>query len=361
MHIHPDFMDGTIFLCVDAGKGTVQRKPCATGFIVEVEDENNPSLRFHYVVTARHNLEEHPFQDIYVRINRAEGGLSSENNYEDIPTRKSQWTKHQKADVAAVLLPTLEASLRYRPIKLEWFVDVDYKFRPRGDAFDQRLVRNAALGLDVSQGDEFFVTGLFVQSAGNLQNLPICRFGHISRMPHKEMVGLETRNGRIDVVAYLAECHSWGGHSGSPAFWHWEYDDASFIRGADGHVVQVLTTRRWLHAFLGLVSAHYDIEQTAKDKSDIVTKLNAGIAVITPAHNVKELLLEDEDLVAERKARSLAIRNQQPLVTADFALVNEAKQVTQTSDPENRTKIPIVTRNKSFGDSKKSKRKQEKK
>jgi hypothetical protein len=57
-------------------------------------------------------------------------------------------------------------------------------------------------------------------------------------------------------------------------------------------------------ALLGLVSAHFDIPQVAKTEGDVLgsitTPLNAGIAVVTPAEAIRQLLLR-EDVVKERE------------------------------------------------------------
>jgi hypothetical protein len=52
------------------------------------------------------------------------------------------------------------------------------------------------------------------EQPGEKQNLPIARFGQISRMPKEPII----RRGDIwdSVDAYLVECRSWGGHSGGP-------------------------------------------------------------------------------------------------------------------------------------------------
>lgn len=60
----------------------------------------------------------------------------------------------------------------------------------------------------------------------------------------------------------------------------------------------------WVTGFMGLVSGHYDIEQEAKKTGDILGKvqveLNSGIAIVTPAEAVTQLLMR-EDLVEYRK------------------------------------------------------------
>jgi hypothetical protein len=271
-------------------------------------------------------------------------------SFEDFHTRKDEWFKHDHADVAAMLLP-VTAGLQYRPITLNWFVDGDYKFRPKGKEFGERLVRNATLGLELGPGDDVFFIGLFVQSAGQRQNLPIARFGNISRMPHQELVILSTKaRGEVPIRAYLVESHSWGGHSGSPAFWHWEYSEATHVKSAGDEFVTALTTRSFVRAFLGLVSAHFDVGQPAKNQTDVVTDINAGIAVVTPAENVKELLLKDEYLVKDRKTRAtVGATSDVPPATPDIAPDKHRQRTTATKEKD-RIDIPIPSEQQFFRD-----------
>lgn len=70
------------------------------------------------------------------------------------------------------------------------------------------------------------------------------------------------------------------------------------------------------------MSAHFDISQTAEVEGDVlgrvVTKLNAGIAVVTPAHTIRELISR-EDVVAERdEYRKKAEDQDEPAATYDY-------------------------------------------
>jgi hypothetical protein len=311
LRVQSHFLEATVFICAETvSNGRTIRRPIGTGFFVEIPDELDRSATWNYVVTARHCVEDlpnkHPDEDraIWVRINTTAGV------YKDIETKKSQWFKHGSADVATILLEyRMEDCLDFKSIALHWFVDGDHKFRPQGPEFDRKLVTSAHLGLNIEVGDALFFTGLFVRSAGTARNLPIARFGNISRMPCDEPITLKTKaRGDVSVHAYLAESHSWGGHSGSPVFWHWEYSEARLALIGENEKVNFLTTRSFVRAFLGLVSAHFDIPAQTKDikdsaKNNFITNLNAGIAVITPAENIKELLMKDEEVLKDRHSR----------------------------------------------------------
>ncbi len=64
--------------------------------------------------------------------------------------------------------------------------------------------------------------------------------------------------------------------------------------------VWVLDSEGELINFLGLVSGHFDITQAAETTGDIdgtvTVAINAGIAVVTPAEAVRELLCRDDVL-----------------------------------------------------------------
>ena len=77
-------------------------------------------------------------------------------------------------------------------------------------------------------------------------------------------------------------------------------------------MVEVPQTR-WIMALLGLVSGHWDIDQKAKTTGDIFgeirTAINSGIAAVTPAEAIRELLMDDEDVLEDRKQRASEMRH----------------------------------------------------
>ena len=106
----------------------------------------------------------------------------------------------------------------------------------------------------------------------------------------------------FDVVGYLAECKSWGGHSGSPVLW----TTTRIGRVIEGEGMKGPKQPFFHTGLLGLVSAHFDIEQKVHGTGDIPaeirTAINSGIAVVTPASQIIGLL-EREDLVDERTSQ----------------------------------------------------------
>jgi len=240
---------------------------------------------------------------------------------------------------------------------------------------ERMMVENFPQGIAVETGHDLFFPGLFVQSAGRNANLPIVRFGNIARMPGDELLTLESEIRRMQIRGYLAESHSWGGHSGSPVFWHYTYNinipievrqyrSPLCIKAGRTPTRQanVMIGVGWAQGLLGLVSGHYDIPMNARDRNrnptDFQLGVNAGIAIVTPAENIRELLMR-QDVVENRQQRADEI--EEPAATADSARLDNNEQLTLAPDPKDRIKIPILTREQFERDLKKATRKRDKK
>jgi hypothetical protein len=263
------FLGCTAFLCVEDG-GQTAPIPRGTVFAISVPDSDRTDVLHCYLVTARHNLELAQTDRIIIRLNAGQ-------QFRDIHSDRAQWYKHDSADVAALLFN----SEHLEQVPLAAFVGADFPYHFR--------FSEAGANFPVSVGTELFFVGLFIQAPGRGQNLPIARFGHISRMPSEIVLSFADGAYSFEEVAYLAECGSWGGDSGSPAFCIFHKT------GNDG------TPLRYI-AFLGLVSGHYDVPTKVKVRESqeaFEAAVNSGIAIITPAEFVRELLFR-EDVVEER-------------------------------------------------------------
>ena len=95
-----------------------------------------------------------------------------------------------------------------------------------------------------------------------------------------------------------------------------------------------------------MVSGHFDIPTEAKDKQkrtieEVTTELNAGIAITTPAENIKELLMRP-DVIEERKEQTKDM--EKPVATTDFNSVQRQTQRTLAKEEKDRINIPIPSR-----------------
>ena len=107
---------------------------------------------------------------------------------------------------------------------------------------------------------------------------------------------LAFRSGAVnfELTAYLIEATSVGGFSGSPVFFLHRTDVVDEPTGA-------VTATAAATGFLDLVTGHFPSDSG-----------NSGIAVVTPAHAIRELLLrsdvvEERDTVAMSAAETLGL------------------------------------------------------
>ena len=151
--------------------------------------------------------------------------------------------------------------------------------------------------------------GRFVNHEGHQRNKPVVRFGNIAMMPD---AAAPVRVGDLDQLAFLVECRSLGGFSGSPAF-------------------VSLAQRRWMGGvqksgpspsvpkFLGVDCAHLpfwsavcESRDPMRRVPDLWSETNSGIAVIVPAWRLLKLL-NDDHLVQARHREEIQISNQRRL------------------------------------------------
>ncbi len=312
-----EFIKTVFFLCVDKlGDGGVSRRtPAATGFFVRVPLEGGQGLAVDYLVTARHCVEDARAggsDALYIRFNKKVGGFT------EIETRIDDWIPHDSADVAAIMaLPSAlpngltSADIETAGLKLAHFVGPGPDYRFVGES-----VGIGDVDIQPRVGHEVFFLGLFTEHAGSERNVPIARFGHIARMP--DLIDIKHRDQWFKTIAYLVEFHSIGGHSGSPVFFLYpmtvgtpqrdEATDTNWMEYDSAHVT----------GFMGLVAGHYPILSDATSgMSDTQVELNSGIAIITPACAVKELLMRDDFIMKREKLRD-KVESQRPTPTLDF-------------------------------------------
>jgi hypothetical protein len=341
VQIPENHLNTTAFLCIEeptaAGATPVPR---ATAFFV-IDREGTPPYPT-WVVTGRHCLEAARAEGrpMYLRVN-------TKDSFIDIPTQPDDWHESHGADIAVALWQG-PPECRITSVPLDQFVSEDYHYHGRVEV----PVMAQLGGQAVLVGHEVFFVGLFSQHAGRFRNLPIARSGMVSRLP-LEPVRIERPDGGFaEIQGYLVEARSWGGHSGSPVFWYYPGVEVNFVtpppavlganraeRRREKQPRQIPVSRETgVIALLGVVSAHFDIPQPAVTEGDvigrIVTPLNAGIAVVTPAHEIMNLL-QREDVMAERD-KYAGSGDEEPVATYD---VVRGEELATSGEGEERTKI----------------------
>jgi hypothetical protein len=327
MEAIPDkHMKTVAFLCVDEpsmGQAN-KRVPKATGFFVRVPLEGSKVLTLDYVITARHCIEEaRQYGNIYIRGNRKIGGFI------EFPTKVDDWYTSDDVDVAAIPLlhtalppDTKPQDLDLVSIKIGAFI---------GGPPDYKSTVSSSYGemeIQPRIGHQIYFIGLFTEHYGEERNLPIARFGHISRMP--DWIDIETLGTHSRIVAYLVEFHSWGGHSGSPVFFLYPsvVQDEITLKGISRGILTGVHLR-WTSGLMGLVSGHYDIkreaEKTGEYYGEVQFAMNSGIAIVTPAQAIKNLLVR-EDIVKERAEIRAQAEAKRPFPTLDTFEEKDARK-----------------------------------
>jgi hypothetical protein len=261
----PDVKDGVSFINY---KGT--------GFIVAIplgdDGEGDSGEGFAYLITAKHSAEQVAGKEFVIRTNTTDGKSSvvltaaadaeivwyfhSTDKYADVAVLK--WAIPPEADKRIIVVNSL--------VKAE-------DLKPDG----------------IGIGDEVCIVGLFRFHEGHSKNHPLLRVGNIAMIPDEKVA---TKDGPMD--AYLIEARSFGGVSGSPVF--------VAVQDRKPKPGETRLFTRWL--LLGLIHGHWglpvlkagDSTQQKLDKD----LMNMGIAIVTPAQKILDILYCDE-LSQERK------------------------------------------------------------
>lgn len=251
------------FIC---SANTAAPSPVGTAFLVSVPFERSGSNRVHiYLVTAAHMgrpLDCGP--GAVARLSLKAGGVV------DIPV--GPWEFHDTHDVAVGTVHPDENTHDFKCIPFSAFV---------------------GRGPDRPQfGDRVFFPGLLSQiSAMADSRIPMLRAGTVGAL-YQPDVPVMLGSNKVHLTGHLVDCQSYEGFSGSPCFF--QRDEIRRATGQmGGRQLQGIAFGK-LTLLLGLVSAHFSSWEEGflrqADGAAVNVRLNAGIAVITPAESIAEVL-----------------------------------------------------------------------
>jgi hypothetical protein len=267
-----------------------------SGFLVHVQSKHEGFVHL-YALTNKHVVDA---GCRFLRLNRHDGKLDV------ISSEPDAWTPHPEGDDITVM--------HVGPMdgKFKWFSVGTEKF------ISQEILDDYSIG----PGDEAFLIGRLVTAAGRQRNTPVVRFGNISMMADStEPVMLKT--GQRE--AFLVECRSLSGFSGSPVFVHTtqvyrkeripkELLPKPMPPSRPGVTVfletAIGTFGPWL---LGIDCAHvplwrpvYESDRETRTQEGYQVEANTGIACVIPAWRILGLI-NDKDLVKARKSADAEI------------------------------------------------------
>jgi hypothetical protein len=138
--------------------------------------------------------------------------------------------------------------------------------------------------LQITEGSEVFFTGLFSPHAGDQRLSPIVRFGRVALMTDEEIEwGVE---GRLHL--YVVESGSYGGNSGSPAF---------FFLGPERSPREGLYVGSRLIKLAGVMKGSFGELlpiRMINAASIPAAPANIGVAAVVPAYQLREILVGAE-------------------------------------------------------------------
>jgi hypothetical protein len=222
-----------------------------------------------YMITARHvidGIRSLGLTEVAIRMNKKSGDA------EWLKTKIDDWFSHPTDKSIDVAIhsggnPSQDHDHRILPLTI--------------CATAEKLLQN-----EVGLGDEVFITGLFRHHYGNKRNIPIIRIGNIACLDEGKIS--TSKYGDID--AYLIECRSIGGLSGSPVF-----INLGAIRYIGGQIQHAQGGPMLL--LIGLVHGHFDsktssVDESRDDKNDLLTpeRVNTGIAIVVPVQRIQETI-----------------------------------------------------------------------
>lgn len=235
-------------------------KLAGTVFFISVPlDAENLAL---YAITARHVIvaanRESEDKRILLKVNSRDGGPKL------LATSFSDWSVHSDpyVDVAVYSFSDWQG-LDFRTIGSESLATAS-------------VMQQQGIGI----GEEIFLVGLFSEHAGKKKNIPIVRVGNIAAMPEEQ---IETKMGRdiVNIDAYLVECKSIGGLSGSPVFVHIDAKNQ-----VPWYYLTPPPPSPTITYLLGLMHGHWEFPSSKPDtlKLDEARgdSVNVGIAIVIP-------------------------------------------------------------------------------
>lgn len=266
-----------------------------SGFLVHVPSEHEGLVHL-YALTNKHVVDG---GCRYLRLNTLDMKLDV------IPSEPDAWMFHPDGDDIAVMpIETMDGKFRWFSVGIEHFIT--------HDILDD---------YHVGPGDETFLIGRLVTAAGSQRNTPVVRFGNLSMMADPaEPVTLGTG---MEQEAFLVECRSLSGFSGSPVFVQTtqayfgerlpkRFRQPSTPPSGPG-VAKVTVTYKGMEGtfgpwLLGIDCAHvplckavYEADHRTKAQAGYIVEANTGIACVIPAWRIFDLLNESELIKARRR------------------------------------------------------------
>jgi hypothetical protein len=259
------------------------RRLRGTGFLVGVPVGEADAVHL-YLVTASHVV---PYETSFMRLRRMRvapppGTPLDERDLDEsvVDVDVGTWHRHPTSDVAIAFLPEPDDLWAVGVVSVDEFVD--------------------AGSHDPFVGEDVFFAGLLgqVESMGE-RHVPMLRGGMIGALYQHDIPMVDPGGTRRRLDGHLIDCRSFGGFSGAPCF-------VRLVREGKPTPKLGLPTSETHSLLLGVVGGHFDHQSSVEiEGGRYGIPTSAGVALVYPCELIRELL-DDEDVVAERRRRDPA-------------------------------------------------------
>lgn len=257
--------------------GDDKLKPNGTGFFVGVKNKEDKNIFNVYFVTAKHVLKDKDgnyLPEIVLRLNKKD----NDSQLIKIDLKSVQIFEHADKDVDIALF-------NYLPDQNVF----DFKFIPNSLIANKEIIEKN----EIAEGDEVFFAGLFTSHIGQKRNQPIIRFGKVALISDEKIEWKEKDKPAKFMDLYLLECQSFGGNSGSPVFFQLNPMRKPGQINLGGPVIFLA----------GLMTGSFlsgNKIQITDTGANLISLQNVGIAAVTPADKLHEILFSKEMIKLRR-------------------------------------------------------------
>lgn len=312
--IDPRILDTVVYLYPDTESAKSGERAGGSACLVAIPVPANPLFAFAYVVTNSHVIDEG--RCAVIRVNTRDGRMGI------IHSTEKGWIHHPDGDDVAVL-----------PISLEYD-----EIKSQGIPLDMFATKEKIEEYRVGPGDEVFMVGRFINHEGRERNLPTVRFGNLAMLPYEKV---RHPRGMLQ-EAFLVECRSLPGYSGSPVFLH-PLPFSSFPRKSPPPMFLGIDVGAIKDARQVLDRNEFMLGKRIAVNPNWMVEANTGMAYIVPAWKIQQLLNVEVLVEARNKhlaeleeaknksslALDVAVSEEPPFTQADFqsALTQVSRRV----------------------------------
>lgn len=236
------------------------RQVGGSGFLIGVPSADDVDLQVAYAVTNKHTIEN---GNTVIRLNRITEGV------EIFDLTEQDWLSHPDGDDIAITPLQLSSNNTHYKVLNE---SVHF---PRKKIFEE---------LNIGPGDEVFIPTRSLGISQADRNIPVFRFGHISRMPE---VPIQTNwpRGKQLQDSYIIEARSISGYSGAPVMVALN-PLVSRELGKQIHTSKILL----LGINWGYINDSAPVLDSVGRPTQTKINLNTGLMTIVPSYKLTEFL-----------------------------------------------------------------------